>query len=649
MVLLILKGKLPQGGLGFFQTNAGDGTNQGTPTKASDFPHYDLRQTPTYWIVSTKDNEQQVTAWKSSVLNWINSSKKGYSKTNLPPHAYEAYIALDTKHKNKLLGFPNLDTTLAAIDKKQKTPAGSGVDDPNNKEKAADEGNTTPNNNNAEKPADEKNKKEKEKEENKDKAKKDQTPQKVPVAQIPCPPPDGDGADTDGGAGGQDLAAGSIGKTAGKPPKGQQKNDKLIMQHFGEKEKNNNFFKQKNNKLSMFILHYTAGDGPALQMASDRKKKILSKIKENGGKNAGFVETTSYTVHLWMGRAGDWFQQVDFMHKLGHAHCTNPISIGMENCHSGYQSSANKTTADKMSGWMHFVGPKGNIAPKLFASKELSVNQNIVYGLPSLAQLENNYQMCKWITGFTGRGKKRNQGPYPPEYMNIPMAFPATSSPNADLSAFNKPLFNGKDVFIWGRVNFNSPNGKGTGLGWSNTSAKFWESRKHKGGKTQKWHHGIMAHQRFPDHGDGHVYEYFVLARVLGLSPKKAFFATVAGLSHRGVKSHGPLKGRANHNLTFWPNYQGPTNVGSAKGYVKAGELMWDMSNLIEEDINSHVPGTSLFDIGKFDKWYSSKRGQAQRDIAKKINPKAGWTEKTLKRKTTLLGVASKPEVTAGV
>jgi hypothetical protein len=694
MMLLILKGKLPPGGLGFFQTNTGDGTNKdktttlGTDSKASGFPHYDLREgTGNYWVVSTKDGKQVLDGKVTNINNWINLSKK--KRTNLPPHVMTEYVKIAKKMPPS---FPNLNTTLAAIEQKEKFPSNTGT--PADEKTAGEKPPKTEEktektlpaaiqnkiqllniqlamHNNISSPAakaqaekikaqieelkkqakpeteNNKENKDKKEKEDKDKTKKDQTPKKVPVAKVPCPDDDGDG-----GAGAQDLTKGTIGKTAGTPPTNQVKSEKNIMQHIGEKKHLNDYFKKDGNKLTMFVLHYTAGFGTAISVAAKRKKQIEDAIVANNGVNKDIEKTTSYTVHLWMGRAGEWFQQVDFMHKLGHASCLNSVSVGMENILVGF-STSKKTIADRLTAWEHWIGKYGSVAPELFQKGLLGFSPSSTetcFGLPSLAQCEGNYRMCKWLTGFQGLGKTRKQGPYPPKYMNIPMAFPATSSSDKRLSVFNKPAFKNKNVFIWGRVDLNRSDGKGTGSLKQNSSNDFWEARVFKKGslrslpeKRQNWHHGIVAHTRFPTHGDGHFFEFYVLGRVLGLSAKDAYFASVAAASHRAVKTHGPLGGRSNAGLTFWPNYKGKTNVGNAKGYVAAGKAMWAMSGLDNTDLNSHCPRTSLFDKAKFEEWRKSKKGQKQLAIAKNLNKNAGWKENTLVEQSKKIGVRKKP------
>ena len=655
MCLLILKGKLPPGGLGFFQTNKGDGTNKGTATtlrtnkKASDFPHYDLRKTESYWIVSTKNNEQVFNGMNTNINNWINLSKPGRSKTNLPPHVFQAYMKISKKLPKR---FPNLDTTLAAIKQKTVTPQPAKTTPPKDAPvKKPEDVKAAPT------PPPEKTKEEKAAEEKKQ-AEKNETPEKVPVAPVvPCPPPgvatggqkNGAVATTDGGAGAQSLTSGKIGATAGKPPKGNDTQDSIIMQHFGEKEKYNDFFKKPPRKLTMFVLHYTDGHGAALQMTRRRKKRIEKYIALNGGSNAGMegqkYSSTTATVHFWMGRAGDWVQQMSMMHFLGHATEFNSISIGIENCHKGIVFSKKRgALCQHMLEHQNYIGENGNIGGALYNNKRvggIKIADGLAgFGLPSLICLEQNYNLLKWITGFTGKGKPRNKPPHPE--MNIPMAFPANSSPDKSLCVFNKPIFKGQSAFIWGGSSGHQPNGRGPS---GKQSKPFWTQglKPWRLGRKEAWHHGVTSHQRIPTHADGCYWEYYILARVLGLSPRNAFFATLGAYAHLGVIDHGPAPGKGNYKITFFPTYVGKVNVPGVKGYVAAGKKLWDAGNLTESDINSSMPGTSLFNRNEYDNWMSSARAQKILNHVKKICPKAAFpTKKSLDRKQKIEGVRTK-------
>ena len=654
MCLLILKGKLPPGGLGFFQTNKGNGTNKGLSTtlrtnkKASDFPHYDMRQTESYWIVSTKDDVQVVSGMKTNINNWINLSKPGRNKTNLPPHVYQAYLQIAKKMPKK---FPNLDTTLAAIEQKKTTPStGSSTPAEENKEENTDaaQPNSPP-----ETDAD----KDKKKEDEKKEAKKDETPKTMPTAPvIPCPPPGtatgGVANTTDGGAGAQGLTSGKISSTAGKPPKGWDKDSSVVMQHFGEKEKFNDFFKKSPQKLTMFVLHYTDGHGTAIQMTRRRKKRIEKYIGLNGGSNSGMkgqkYSSTTSTVHFWMGRAGDWVQQMSMMNLLGHAKQFNSISVGIENCHKGIIFTKHRSTlCSLMLRHQNFIGEYGNIGGALYNGNRIGgikIADGLAgFGLPSLACLEQNFQLLKWITGFTGKGKSRTKPPHPE--MDIPMAFPANSSPDKNLCVFNKPLFKGQSAFIWGGSSGHQPNGRAPS---GKQSIPFWtqELEPWRLGRKQPWHHGVTSHQRIPTHADGCYWEYYILARVQGLNPRNAFFATLGAYAHLGAIDHGPAPGKGNYKITFFPNYVGKVNVPGVKGYVAAGKKLWDAGGLNESDINSSVPGTSLFNQNEYANWVSSARAKKILAHAKKIDSKASFpNEKSLKRKANIEGVRTKPVI----
>ena len=637
LCLLILKGKLPPGGLGFFQTNKGNGTNKGISTtlrtnkKASDFPHYDMRETESYWIVSTEKDKQVVSGMKININNWINLSKPGRNKTNLPPHVYQAYLQIAKKMPKK---FPNLDTTLAAIEQKKTTPStGSSTPAEENKEENTDaaQPNSPP-----ETDAD----KDKKKEDEKKKAKKDETPDKMPTAPvIPCPPPgapaggaantpDGGAANTpDGGAGAGALATGKIGMTAGKKPRGEVIDPDIVVQHFGELENLNNYFKRKNRKLTMFVLHYTDSEWATLNICRERKKKIVSTINKHGGrnsfKNSGARPHTAATVHLWAGRAGDWVQQLDLMSWAAHAGSFNRVSVGIENCLVGVllgNADAQKRGANQMIRGQKFIGKYGTIGGKLYTNKRKGSTaikmwgNGYGYGIPSNAQLEVNYQLCKWLTGFTGKGKPRNQPPHDAKHMNIPMVFNANSSPDKSLCVYNKEIFKGDSAFIWQYTSGQLPrltNGFGKKV-TGHLAKAYWEPLK-KGNDLKGCNQGIIGHVRNGGHIDGDFFEYYVLGRVLGLNPRNAFFACIGAIAHAGVYTHGPsahATDRQKSNLlTFFPTYVGKTNVG-VNGYVAAGKKLWDASGFDESDINSHVGGSSLFDPNQYSNWLSSQKGQ---------------------------------------
>ena len=156
---------------------------------------------------------------------------------------------------------------------------------------------------------------------------------------------------------------------------------------------------------------------------------------------------------------------------------------------------------------------------------------------------------------------------------------------------------------------------------------------------------GITAHERW-HHADGHLFEFYNLGRVLGMKPRDCFFAAIAAYSHAGVKDHGPVSGRGNSKITFWPNYNGPTALG-VRGYVACGKRMWSDSGLDETDINSSVPNSSLFNRDAFDNWLTSKKAQKNINLAKKIKKTAGWSDKNLTKAQNKLGVQTKPKMMA--
>ena len=248
------------------------------------------------------------------------------------------------------------------------------------------------------------------------------------------------------------------------------------------------------------------------------------------------------------------------------------------------------------------------------------------FGIPSLAQLEATYQLCKWLTGFTGKGKTRNQPPHDAKYMNIPMAFNANSSPDKSLCVYNKEEFKGAHGYVWSKTSGHLPRlTNGFGSATASLAIEYWNPLKRRD-KLKGCNQGIISHVRNGhSHVDGDFFEYYVLGRVLGLNPRNAFFACIGAVAHAGVYTHGPAAmstSRQKSNLlTFFPTYVGKTNVG-VNGYVAAGKKLWDAGDLDESDINSHVGGSGLFDPNQYANWLSSTKGQNMAKYVKSIASK---------------------------
>lgn len=130
LLKLIEAGKIPDGGVGFYQTNADKGPNAGMKTTfgtdalPSDWPHYDWDTSgnrPAKWLEGTIDDKEVVFSstalgkWETA-SKWIQATKDGLN--HMPPYCVEALMSPKTTVHPSL---PTYEDALAAREEVERT------------------------------------------------------------------------------------------------------------------------------------------------------------------------------------------------------------------------------------------------------------------------------------------------------------------------------------------------------------------------------------------------------------------------------------------------------------------------------------------------------------------------------------------------
>ena len=650
---LIVSGKIPDGGVGVYQTNWSGGPNKGkndtftnrNSLPLSDVPHWDygISTNSPFYVDGKTVNEKgyKVRKWIKHTLNGNKKdlfrdieAKDWLSKNGgrLPKYLLQRYNELPAPDAN----MPTweqviaLRTSLAAGDKsldnvdiKNPKPSNENTPKPDKpeenkteEEKSDDEKKTKEDKKETSKASDSAQKNQETEEKKTTEAKKAQSiPQKTTpsttAAFSPCTP--AQLAAAQAGLGGilPPPATGIINEgttielPSTKKPTGLYSNPNVTTNVY-EKEKDKNSLKN----VKMFIIHESGGHGTSYWVASTRAKKIKT--------NTQYVYTDSQTgqksvrtwsnrkqVHFWGGRAGDIAMTTPLDSPCSHANWCNYISIGYEviNIAGRSKKSANSAYFEKNETGYRVLGPDGNVGGvltnQMLDGTVVKGSGVLKHGL-GFMKGTRNYVLpgeiqCRRIWETIVWCSDANPNRLNKDVMNIPILFPATANDKKLSTGFKSNIGGGASVFFWGLFN---PGVQGfVGSGYQ----AAWEKDLSMGASFKPKHHwqqGIVSHHRWPSHTDGCFVEYYCLGRAKGMDSINAYLAAI-GAAAAGNPANNKKLNAGKHNVTYFPDQK----------YVDYGKKIWG-SAVDKASLNWAQKNTSLLDAG-------AKYGKAS-------NPKVG-------------------------
>lgn len=636
IVKLVASGKLPDGGIGFYQTSSGRRhitTTYMTNLPPSGCPHWDPEYPQPGETISPSPPLPKPGGYKKRKWYWgtVNGAKKTRNRTTIkdllkrpmvPRYAMQEVAALpapDPKMPNwqQALGMlinignqtsnnnpaPNAKVPDGKEAKKSTAPAKS--EDQKKKDKAAKP--TT---------GSEPKKEEAKKEEIKDKKKKtddqqvkenianatkaiDNTIKKQEEnkkAQSTSP------AEAAGKAAGAIVtqqatncapgAAGGGGTLGGGPPQTGviNKGTKINLPVKGKPKalySNENVStdvypagKEKNYTLQhvkMFVIHETAGHGTSYSNAASRASKIkkgkMYAVKDDNGNVTGHKPYTNVKqVHFWGGRAGDTALTTPLNKYCGHANWCNYISVGIEVINMSNVQVKPGRIGNNITEGYKYLHPLGNVG----GTAQSSGKGNGV---------------LKHATAIFGKNRlymlpSERQcrmvwdlivwlgGPNRPHknIIDIPILFPATANHKNLSSGFKTSIGGGSPVFIWGRFNPMVAGFKSKPKGVS--WKKFWREGLPQGARFKPKQHWQqgIVSHHRWHHSDGIFQEFYCLGRALKMSSKQAYYAAIGGLAATNKKNNSKLNAGRN-NFTYFPD-QKMVNYGK-KIWGANGSLNW--------------------------------------------------------------------------
>lgn len=643
---LIVSGKIPDGGVGVYQTNWNRGPNRGkddtftnrNSLPLSDVPHWDYG-IPTgsalftgetvnrggykvrKWIKHTYAGKKKDLFRDISAEGWLSKNGGRLPKyllqryNELPAPAadmptWEQVIALRTSLASGNNSFndvsikntepSNENTTKPPAPKETKTPEQELIDkkEAEEKQKSSDK----------EANADQKNKEiaDKKAEAASNVKSIPQKPVKNPSAVFsPCTT----GAQALGAA--AQAAAAALGVPLPPPvtgvinegttielpstkkPKGLYSNPNVTTNVY-TKEKDKNSLKN----IQMFIIHESGGHGTPYWVASTRAKKIKTGLQyihtdKKTGQQSVRTWTNRKTVHFWGGRAGDIAMTTPLDSPCSHANWCNYISIGYEviNIAGRSKKSANSAYFEKNNTGYRVLGPDGNVGGvltnQMLDGSTVKGSGVLKHGL-GFMKGTRNYVLpgeiqCRRIWETIVWCSDANPIRLNKDVMNIPILFPATANSSKLSTGFKSSLGGGSPVFFWGLFN---PGVQGfVGKGYE----AAWSKDLPTGAKFKPKHHwqrGIVSHHRWPSHTDGCFVEYYCLGRAMGMDSVNAYLAAI-GAAAAGNPANNKKLNAGKHNVTYFPDQR----------YVNYGKKIWGAA-VDKSSLNWAQKNTSLLDAG---------------------------------------------------
>ena len=663
IIKLITAGKIPDGGVGFYQTatgpNKGRSTTYGTSRPPSGCPHWDpaypqpgeplfvnpilkdkkgnpvldKKGKPKRKKILPKADGYTVRKWywgtrndKRVTISSGQSAEALLKRPKVPRYAVQAYAALpnpdpkmptweqviEMRKRNAASPAPVVNPTVPPAKPepsvKAKDPVPKPPETPAEKPtaKAGDKPVSTPDGKASDKAAD---KKQKAATESQPAAKAAQTPA-PPAAITPCVP---------ASAGSPTVTPGKTpapGQTAGPPKTGQVNSGTQIK--FPAKGKPKALYSNENvttdvytkkshvlKHVTMFVIHETAGHGTSYSNAASRAKKIkMGKTYTSTNKKTGETKEKPYTnwkqVHFWGGRAGDTALTTPLNRPCGHANWCNWISVGIEVINMSNVPVKPGRIGDRITEGYKYLHPLGNVGGTAQGSGK---GNGVLKHATSLFGKNRLYMLpSERQCRMTWDLIRWLSGPNRPhkDVFKMPILFPATAN-HKDLSTgFKSSIGGGSPVFVWGRFN---PMVAGFKTKPPKTSWKtYWREGVGSGARFKPKHHwqkGIVCHHRW-HHSDGNFIEFYCLARALKMSSKQAFFAAIGGLAATNPKNNKKLNaGRS--NFTHFPD----------KNFINYGKKIWGSNG----SLNWAQKHASLV---------TGKKKYGNRDVA---NNKTKWTK----------------------